>query len=89
MYIYIYIYIYFAKNSSSNVFTCHCNEPHLKKYINSDHGHTIIGYLNEIQFTNLKKLMKYDTKFRTLSSTNINNILKQFTYNIGLYIYKI
>ena len=33
--------------------------------------------------------MKYGTKFRIPSKTNINAILKQFTYDLYLYIYKI
>ena len=36
----------FSKNSSSSDYTCHCNETHLKKYTNSDHGHIITGDLN-------------------------------------------
>ena len=39
---------------SSNVFSCHCNEAHLKTYINSDHGLIITGDLNVIQFNKLK-----------------------------------
>ena len=33
--------------------------------------------------------MKYGIKYRTLSCTNINAILKQFTYDLDLHIYKI
>ena len=32
--------------------------------------------------------MKYGTKFRTPFSTNVNDILKQFTCDIDFYIYK-
>ena len=33
--------------------------------------------------------MKFGTKFRIPSKTNISAILKQFTYDLDLYIYKI
>ena len=75
----------FSKNSSSNVFSCHCNEAHLKKYVNSDHWHIIMGDLNIIVFHKLKKLMKHGIKFRIPSCTSINAILKQFSYDIGFF----
>ena len=49
----------------------------------------ISGDLNIIHSIKLKKLTKYGTKFRTPSCTNSNTILKQFTYNLDLYVYKI
>ena len=54
-----------------------------------DHGHLIMGDLNVIQCNKFIKLMKCGTKFRTPSCTNINAILKQFTYDLDLYIYQI
>ena len=45
----------FSKNSFSSVYSCLCNEAHLKKYINSDNGHIITGDLNIINFNTLKK----------------------------------
>ena len=56
-------------------------------YKQSDHGH-IKGDSNIINFNTLKNLMKNGTKFRNSSCTNINDIIKQFTYGIDLVIYK-
>ena len=46
----IFNYNSFSKKSSSSDYSCHCNKTHVKKYINSDHGHIITGDLNIINF---------------------------------------
>ena len=33
--------------------------------------------------------MKYDTEFRPLSSTSINDLIEKLTYDLDLYMYKI
>lgn len=86
----IFNYNSFSKNSSkSSTFPCKCNEPSLKKFVNTDHGHIITGNLNIVKDLSLKKIMGYGTKFRIPSKLNVKNIVTQFIYDIDLFIYKI
>ena len=54
-----------------------------------DHGHILTGNLKIINNLQLNKLMKNGMKYRLPSHTNANSILKQLTYDLDLFIYKI
>ena len=66
------------------MFLCH---PHLKKYI--DNAHSIIGNLKIINNFQFNKLMKNDIKYRLPSDISVNSIMKELTYDLDLFIYKI
>lgn len=63
--------------------------PFYSKYIISTHGTIITGDLNVVENDNLHLLMNYGTKFRIEFKYTVNLVLKQFSLDLDLFIYKI
>ena len=71
-----------------STFSCHCDDPHLKNYVDNDHDPILTGSLKIINNLQFNELMKNGTKYRLPSDTNVNTIIKQLACDLDLLIYR-